>query len=138
MGLVLDTSVIIGAEKGQLSLPKLLLKESPDEAAYISSITASELLHGVERANSSTRKTQRSEFVEALLNDFVTLGFGLSEARIHSQIWSSLKEAGMLIGPHDLLIAATALANRHSVATLNVGEFERISALNVIDAGQYL
>lgn len=39
-----------------------------------------------------------------------------------------------MIGPHDLQIAATALAAGHEVATLNAQEFQRVAGLRVVDA----
>jgi predicted nucleic acid-binding protein len=41
---------------------------------------------------------------------------------------------GLMIGPHDLQIAAAGLALGHDVATLNVREFQRVSGLRVVDA----
>jgi len=49
MGIVLDTSVLIAAEKGQLRLLDFFVANSK-ESFFITAITAAELLHGVERA----------------------------------------------------------------------------------------
>ena len=46
---------------------------------------------------------------------------------------SILISRGMMIGAHDLLIAATALSLGHEVGTLNVSEFSRVSGLIVAD-----
>ncbi|GDY19833.1 hypothetical protein LBMAG56_11780 [Verrucomicrobiota bacterium] len=45
MGIILDSSVLIAAERGRLDLPKLLAAH-PSDPFLIAAITASELLHG--------------------------------------------------------------------------------------------
>lgn len=138
MGIVIDSSVFVAAERQRLDLAGFLQKEVNLRTAFISSITATELLHGVERAVDGKKKGRRGLLVEAVLNDFPIIPFGIDEARIHSVLWADLKKKGEIIGPHDLLIAATAFAGKHSLATLNVGEFERVKGLSVIDASSYL
>lgn len=43
-----------------------------------------------------------------------------------------------MIGPYDLLIAATALHYGHAVATLNVAEFLRVKGLRIVDSQSFL
>jgi len=49
-------------------------------------------------------------------------------------VWADLETRGLMIGAHDLQIAATALALAHEVATLNAREFQRVTGLRVVDA----
>jgi len=42
-----------------------------------------------------------------------------------------------IIGDRDLQIAATALSLRYDVATLNTGEFQRVTGLKLIDVSGY-
>lgn len=132
MGLILDTSVLIAAERGKLDSEKFFahLKETP---VFLAAITASELLHGVERAQNEAIRSRRSRFVESMLSQIPIIEFDLDAARSHSVLWSRLEVAGTMIGAHDLLIAATAVASGHAVATLNRKEFERIDQLELID-----
>lgn len=132
MGLILDTSVLIAAERGKLDSKKFFaqLKETP---VFLAAITASELLHGVERAQNEVIRSRRSRFVESMLAQIPVIEFDLDAARTHSVLWSRLEVAGTMIGAHDLLIAATAVASGHAVATLNRKEFERIDQLELID-----
>jgi len=58
----------------------------------------------------------------------------LNEARAHARVWADLETRGLMIGAHDLQIAATALALAHEVATLNAREFQRVTGLRVVDA----
>jgi len=102
-----------------------------DAPVAVAAITASELLHGVERARDAAVRQRRSAFVEGVLENVPVIPFGLAEARAHARIWAELASAGALIGPHDLQIAATALVARSEVATLNVTEFGRVPGLSI-------
>ncbi len=137
MGVVLDTSVLVGAERGRFDLATFLDKEAPADPVFLTSITASELLHGVERADGARRK-RRSDFVEDVLSNTVILPFDLSAARVHARLWADLERRGTPIGPHDLMIAAICVALGHRVATLNEGEFERILELILVSTTPYL
>ncbi len=123
MGTLLDSSVLIGLERSgaPLAIPD-------DEQVGIAAITASELLHGVHRAD-PPRRAQREAFVEHVLRVLPVYPFSLESARIHARLWADLVTAGRPIGPHDLLLAATALALGWSVATYNVSEFGRVPGL---------
>jgi len=69
---------------------------------------------------------------EALLDAVPILPFGLPEARRHAQLWADLLRGGTMIGPHELLIGATALARGDALATLNRREFTRVAGLRLI------
>jgi tRNA(fMet)-specific endonuclease VapC len=136
MGLILDTSVLIAAEKQQFDLRRLF-EARADEPFFIAAITAAELLHGVERAQPPARKKARSRYVEAVLSEIEAIDFDLLVARRHAALWAVLEKAGKVIGAHDLLIAATALQYGHAVATLDLTEFRRVAGLRVIDPAPY-
>jgi len=53
-------------------------------------------------------------------------------ARVHARLWAQLSAAGQMIGPHDLLVAATAMHRRWAVGTFNAGEFRHIQDLVVV------
>ncbi|MBI4494969.1 MAG: type II toxin-antitoxin system VapC family toxin [Chloroflexi bacterium] len=125
MGTLLDTSVLIRAERAGLQL------SVPDgEEVGIVSITASELLHGVHRADPRNR-ARRDAFVEHVLRTIPVKPFDLHAARVHAQLWADLASSGKLIGPHDLIVAATALALGWSVATYNQDEFSRVPGISI-------
>jgi len=137
MGVILDTSVLIAAERQRLDLHALFAAHE-QETFCIASITAAELLHGVERAKPEARKQARARFVELILAQVETIEFDLALARQHAGIWATLEASGKVIGPYDLLIAATALHYDHPVATLNVAEFRQVPGLRLIDGALYL
>lgn len=136
MGVILDTTVVIAAERRQFDMPAFL-SSLGDSPVTIAAITAAELLFGVERAGTAEQRSRRGAFVEAFLAAVPTVPFGLVEARRHAQIWAELVRRGTLIGPHDLLVAATALASDSTVATLNRREFARVPGLALMATETY-
>jgi predicted nucleic acid-binding protein len=97
----------------------------------ISAVTASELLVGVHRARTDEQRVRRSFTVEEILGSFPIVPFDVSAARIHARLAADLITRGQLIGAHDLLIAATALANGYGILTANSRDFRRIPGLTV-------
>ena len=136
MGLILDTSVLIAAERGRLRL-EALLRDRATDAVGVAAVTASELLHGVHRAADAAVRARRAAFVEGLLDVIPVLPFGLREARRHAELWAELARAGRPIGPYDMLVGATALARGDALATLNSEEFRRIPGLELVELGAY-
>lgn len=132
MGLILDSSILIADERGRFDLAGFL-RQFPGSQPVIAAVTASELLHGVERAVDAGRKARRQQHVERILASVFVQSFELTQARCHARIWSDLESRGMMIGAHDLQIAATALSLGHEVGTLNISEFSRVPGLNVAD-----
>jgi tRNA(fMet)-specific endonuclease VapC len=133
MGLILDASVLIADERGKFDMPAFL-RGCPGAQPIIAAITASELLHGVERAQDAARKARRRQHVEQILSSIWVQPFDLIQARVHARIWAELASRGQMIGPHDMQVAAASLALGHEVATLNVQEFQRVTGLTVLDA----
>ena len=119
MGLVLDTSVLIEAERGKLALSSLLRKSFPQESIYITSISVSELYLGAHLSHKSF-KEQRTTSIETIISSLIILDFDSMVAKAHANAWSHLKKKGILIGPYDLIIAATCLYHQHSLLTFNI------------------
>ena len=131
MGSVIDSSVLIAAERGLLDFD-VIIAESSESNVALSSITASELLHGVHRASRERYRPRREAFVEQLLRQWPVLPFDSLAARVHARIWSNLASKGVTVGAHDLMIAATALANGYSLATRDKRSFPKIPGLQVL------
>lgn len=130
MGILLDTSVLVGYERGD-GLPSL----PDDEDVAISAVTASELLHGVHRAKTASQRVRREAFVTAVLSAIPVLPFDLDAARVHARIWADLVSADTAPGAHDLMIAATAVVRGWPVATRNERDFARVPGLVVLPVG---
>ncbi len=130
MAVLIDASILIEAERGRLVLSQHVAPRQ-EEAFFLSVITASELLHGVHRAVQSRVRTQRAAFVESILERFPLLPVDMATARAHAQVWADMAAAGILIGPHDLWLAATCIAHGLTIVTANVREFTRVPGLAV-------
>jgi tRNA(fMet)-specific endonuclease VapC len=126
---VIDTSVLIAAERRQLDL-RAALEDHRDETFAISAVTASELLHGVHRVPSAKRPATEA-FVEGLLQRLPVLPFDLLAARVHARLWASLMARGAQVGERDLMIAATALARGFQIVTRDERSFARIPGLRI-------
>jgi tRNA(fMet)-specific endonuclease VapC len=128
MGLVIDTDVWVLAEKSG-ALPKFE-RWAAYEGAYLSSVSASELLVGVERANTAERRALRSAFVEHLLAHIPVLEFSLPVARTHARMMAALP-AHQTAGAHDALIAATAIHHGFGLLTRNLADFRIFAGLQL-------
>ena len=53
-------------------------------------------------------------------------------AKVQAEAWSQLKKKGILIGPYDLIIAATCLYHQYSLLTFNIKEFSRVPNLKLV------
>lgn len=131
MGILIDASVLIGIERGQLGIDEGVAGLSDEDDCLISAITASELLVGVHRAKGSRRRSRRAAFVEYVLRRFPVLPIDVQTARIHARVWAELQSRGRMIGAHDLWLAATCIAYGHILATGNVREFSRVPGLDL-------
>lgn len=129
MGTLIDSSVLIAAERKKLNFAEKL-SELADEPIAIAAITASELLHGVYRAIKAEQRSHRQAFVERLLASIPILPFDIVVARIHAELWGQLAVKGINVGTHDLLIASTAIAAGYNVATRDERSFPKIPGLS--------
>jgi tRNA(fMet)-specific endonuclease VapC len=135
--MIIDTSVLIGAGRKRVRVVDML-RFFADESVAICSITASELLHGAHRTTNAAVRARRFASVESVIQRIPIAPFQLIEARRHAELWADLVSRGIMIGPHDLIIAATALARGESLATLNAREFARVPGLNLVKVDRFL
>ncbi len=136
MGLILDSSIFIGDERKQFNLLAFYTTH-PQEIPYIAAITASELLHGVERAIPEHRLL-RSQRIKQILTTIEVIDFDLAIARRYAAIWAILEAAGKQVAPRDLQIGVTALHLGFAVATTNTRHFEKIPGIRLIDTTPFL
>ena len=62
---------------------------------------------GVLRAQPGKSRDRRQAMFEFLINTIEVLPYGLEQAITHAQLNTDLSRAGIVVGPHDLMIAAT-------------------------------
>jgi tRNA(fMet)-specific endonuclease VapC len=125
----LDTSTVVDYLRGRGRVAERLFS-TPIGDVRLPSIVLYELEVGVEKSQAADRRRRDlKELAEAL----VVLPFGAAEARTAARIRTTLEAAGRSIGPHDVLIAATALTNGAVLVTHNVREFRRVEGLQLED-----
>lgn len=134
MGTLIDTSVLIAAERGELDLSSRLEKapDAEDEEVAISAISASELLHGVHRLKAGVRRARVETLIEGLLSRLPVIAFDLTCVRAHAIMSADLRARGQAVGAHDLLIAATAVALGYRIASRDRRSFPKIRGLDVV------
>jgi tRNA(fMet)-specific endonuclease VapC len=122
---ILDTGTLIAIERGKLDVDAVL---GSDDAA-IASVTAMELLVGVERADEA-RKQARSVRVEAVLASLPIEDYTLGVARIHARLAVEAMSKGKQRSAYDLMIAATAAAtNRILITTDGQAGFDQLAGV---------
>jgi tRNA(fMet)-specific endonuclease VapC len=100
---------------------------SPDALA-MSSITFAELVYGARKSQSVAANMER---LLALRRTIRVLPFDDSAADAYGTIRTDLERRGEVIGANDLLIAAHALSLGVTLVTNNLGEFQRVTGLQV-------
>ena len=130
MKYVLDTNIIIYAIKGQYpELPNHFAKV-PSQSIVIPAIVMAEIEYGA-RKSYDYEKTI-SKYLQ-FTNVFKKLPFTEKATASYGQIRSSLEKQGIPIGPNDLMIAATVMAEDAILVTHNISKFSRIESLKIED-----
>lgn len=135
MGLILDSSILIAAERGGSTVVQILkhVKEKHGETeSGLSAVSVVELTHGIYRAKSDEDRGRRRAFVDELCRDIVVYAVTLEIAQLAGRIEGEQASRGVSIAFEDLLIGSTALHVGYGVATLNVRHFQLIPGLSVI------
>ena len=135
MGVILDSSILIAAERTKESVWEVLERVEAvcgKTTAAISAVTAVELTHGIYRAKTDSSRKRREAFVEGLFQAVAVHPLTLEVARLAGRIHGEQMGRGIGIDFPDLLIGATALHLGFGVATLNVKHFQLIPGLTVV------
>ena len=135
MGLILDSSVAIAAErKGDTvtQLLKQIVAAAGNQEAVLSAIGLTELVHGIYRAQSPQARARRESFVHELLDDVEVYPYTKDTALLAGRIDGEQQEKGITVPFSDLLIGATALLHGYSVLTVNVRHFRLLPGLPVL------
>lgn len=121
---LLDTSVVI-------DLDRVDSDRLPDEIA-IAAITLAELAGGPHGANDRMERARRQEHLQRVESTFNALPFDDHAARAYGQIYAAVSTGDRKPADRravDLLIAATALAERLPLFTRNPERFDGLSEL---------
>jgi tRNA(fMet)-specific endonuclease VapC len=135
MGLILDSSVIIAAERRGDKVEQFIervVNATGDQDAALSAVGLTELIHGLYRANTPAIRLRREVFLNELLADLTVYPYTKETAMLAGKLDGEQQSKGVVIPFGDLLIGATALLLGYSVLTINLRDFRRIPGLNVV------
>ena len=134
MGLILDSSVVIAAERRGDTVEKLIeqvISVTGDQDAALSSVGLTELAHGIYRAQTQAMRLRRQSFVDALLQVLTVYPYTKATALLAAKIDGEQQAQGVTIPFADLLIGVTALELGFSVLTINLRHFRLIPGLRI-------
>ena len=125
--LVLDSNIISYYLRGDPLVVARLQALSPHDIG-VPAIVEYELRYGLLRLPPEAA-TPRLAALAAVLRPMQLLPFDSPCAAQAARLRVDLEAAGTLIGPHDTLIAATALRHQATLITRNIREFSRVPGL---------
>ncbi len=136
LGVMLDSSVVIEAERQRLDVARFLRHITTrigDREAALSSIRVAELAHGIHGADTPERRHARRAFVDDLKATVPIYPITGETAELVGKINAESSQKGATIPFDDLLIGACALERGYAIATRNQHHFRMIPSLNVIE-----
>ncbi len=135
MGLILDSSVLVAAERQGFNARQMLAaiahKVGETDIA-LSVVTLIELAHGAARADTPERKSRRQQFIRELRMAMPIHPISESVALRTGEVDGENQARGIRVPLSDLLIGVTALELGYAVATANARHFRLISGLSVV------
>lgn len=127
---LLDTNACIRVLNGTSDRLVSRLRAENPALIRLSSVSKAELLFG---ARHSQRVTSNLRLLERFFGPIESLPFDDRCAEFYAGIRTDLVKRGQLIGPNDMLIAATARAHDLILVTHNSREFSRVVGLTIED-----
>jgi predicted nucleic acid-binding protein len=134
VGLILDSSVLIAAERRVQTVSSLLrnIKETTGQTELaISAISVIELGHGIWRADTAVRAQQRRVYLQEVYAAIRVEPFTKEMGERAAQLDAEGKKTGKSIPFADLQIGVTALELGYTIATHNVRHFAMIPGLEI-------
>ena len=123
LGLALDSSVLVAAERKKLTTPEVIRKvreAAGDVTIVISSLTVAELAHGIYRADTPERGRMRRQFLDELKAHVPVHPVTESTAEIIGRIGAEEAAKGNTLPLADLIIGCCALELDYAVGTNNI------------------
>lgn len=127
---LLDTNICIRFLRDAHSDVAQRMAKVPYRDVVLCAVVKAELYYGAERSADPARALQ---VVNAFTTHFTSLPFDDQAAACYGRIRADLTRRGLLIGPNDMLIAATALAHQAMLVTHNTREFSHVPGLRLED-----
>jgi tRNA(fMet)-specific endonuclease VapC len=135
MGVILDSSVVIDAERHGETVQRLIqrvVNVAGDQEAALSAIGLTELVHGLHRTNTPELRLRSQAFLDELLDDLAVYPYTKETALLAGKLDAEQRSRGVVVPFADLLIGATALSLGFSVLTANPRHFQQVPGLPVL------
>ena len=135
LGLILDSSVLIAAERRGLAPVDVIanIRDAVGTMAIgLSAVTVAEISHGIYRASNLDVRRRRQSFLDELVAALPVYPYSRETAEIVGRISGEQAREGLRLPLADLMIGACALERGYAVATGNLRDFGRILDLRVI------
>ena len=133
MSHLLDTnSAIDHLRRGPNSNVTARLAAAPPGSVVLCSVVVAELYYGALHSGPAHQAANLALLAQ-FRQPFVSLPFDDRAAEAYGRIREHLAAVGKPIGPHDLMIAAIALAQGLTLVTHNTAEFSRVPGLTLED-----
>jgi tRNA(fMet)-specific endonuclease VapC len=135
LGLVLDSSVVIDAERKKQSVADFIEAILAAHGAVdlsLSPITVAELVHGIYRAKTPEASQRRREYIEELVSLIPVHPVTNRTAWLLGKIEGQEADKGNVLPFNDLMIAVAAIEQGYSVLTVNLRHFQRVPDLAVV------
>jgi tRNA(fMet)-specific endonuclease VapC len=135
LGLVLDSSLLIAAERRNLTPAQSMetvQKRVGEVPIVLCSLTIAELGHGIYRARTPETRQRRRAFLDELKATVPIHPITASTAEIVARVGGEQAAQGVNLPLGDLLIGACALELGYAVGTSNVRDFRRIPGLRIV------
>jgi tRNA(fMet)-specific endonuclease VapC len=127
---LLDTNPCVVYLNGRSPTLRDRVDSIGDQRILVCSVVRAELAFGAAKSRSPAETLLKQE---DFLVRFRSVPFDDAAARAYGPIRAELERIGAIIGAHDLLIAAIAIANGLTLVTHNTAEFARVARLPIED-----
>jgi len=126
--LLLDTTFLVDAERGDVALDDVI--DDEDEVA-VAAISVAELLVGVKLSSGKRRRT-RQAYADDIIDSLRIIPYDTAIAREHADLLAAVRKIGRPRGAHDLIIAATARATNRAIVTSDTGAFTDLPGVAIL------
>jgi tRNA(fMet)-specific endonuclease VapC len=112
--LILDTTVLVALERGEIDLTTIAPEDSD---AVLPAIVVAEFLVGVRLAATDQKRAARQAALDRARGSLPVENYTQRVARHHATLLAHVHRSGRPRGAHDLIIAATASATARTILT---------------------
>ena len=134
LGLILDSSILIAAERRKLTPAQVIedvVKRAGAVPVLLSPMTIAEVGHGIYRAKTEEIRQRRRDFLDELKATIPIHPMTAATAEIVARVGGEQAAKGINLPLADLIIGASALELGYAIGTSNTRDFDRIPDLKV-------